>query len=164
MMEADPIKASEIINVLNVDTSRFQIPQYYSKVKEVVDYFSTFPNMRYYLLKVTSGAPDRLEKAWNYVALQKEREALLNSFTAEEFAPDIEEQLTNKFLTQDNISRIRQDVDTKKQLIAEREVNRKHTAEFHAQKEGAVKKINLKEVERKLDNLENINKIINKYE
>lgn len=153
------------MSMLNVDPAHLNIPRTYNKIKDVVDYFTAFPNMRYYLLKVTSGKPgDKLEHAWNYVALQKEREALLDSFVAEEFAPDIEDQLKDKYLTKDNVARIRQDIDTKTQLIKERDANRQHTAEFQAQKAGAMKQINLKEVSRKLDEFENISNIIDKYD
>lgn len=162
---ADPIKASEIVEILGLGPEVFNIPRQFNKIRDVVDYFSPMDNMRYYLLKVVSGKPgERLDAAWNYVALQREREAILSRFEASEFAPDIEQQLEQKYLTRENMTRIRQDVDMKKQLIAERNRNRQQTADVRATEQAAMKKINLTEISNNLNDLEAINNIIDKHE
>jgi len=71
----DAITGSEIMGILGLSTDDFGLAQNYAKFKDIVGFMKGFSDYRYVLNKITRGKMvDKLDHAWNYVAIAKEKE------------------------------------------------------------------------------------------
>lgn len=70
----DAIKGSEIMGLLDLTPEDFGIPKRFSQFRDVVDFMKGFSDYRYVLNKITRGKQvDKLDHAWSYTALAKEK-------------------------------------------------------------------------------------------
>lgn len=71
----DAITGSEIMGILGLSTDDFGLAQNYEKFKDIVQFMKGYSDYRYVLNKITRGKMvDKLDHAWNYVAIAKEKE------------------------------------------------------------------------------------------
>jgi hypothetical protein len=161
MLNLDPIKSTEILAPLGLFPHDFDNPQKFSKIQEIVSYFGTYPNPRSKVLQVLLGKPgEKLDILWEYVALQNEKKAKVATLNPNDFEPDIAEELSKQHLSLKTSKRIKEDIARRK-LEAQRK--QEHKQEQKDQR-GIDKALDLTHVEKTIDDIEDLNKLIAVYE
>lgn len=110
-----PGVGADIMRILGVSATDLNFPKKLQQVQDITDYFKNTKNYREKILKITSGksGDDKIDMAWSYVQLQRERENKISKLDPQDFEPDVVEQIKNKYLTKDKISLLKKDIINK---------------------------------------------------
>jgi hypothetical protein len=105
-------EASQIIELLGIASYELDNPKRYSQLQDVAAYFKGDPSLRTRILQILSkGNGDKLDSVWTFVELHNEKARALQKLDPAQFAEDIEEQIKTGILTQDNLNRIKKDIE-----------------------------------------------------
>jgi hypothetical protein len=166
----DPIEGAEILDLIGVNYYDFENPKKLNQIQDVVNYFSGKKDKRYQILKVLSGKTvvNRLDTIWTFVELIKERENKIAALNQDDFEPDIQEELKNKYLTRDKIKIIKKDIDNhKKQAeeIKKREMeDRQYNKLVDKKLTKAIDVSKLIEIEKNVNEIEQLNEMLMAYD
>jgi hypothetical protein len=111
MFDFDPLVSADIMHALGVDASQLANAHFYTRIKEVVDYFKNSPNPRRDILRVVqkkSGNP--LDLTWTYVQLQREKERQIAKLNPEDFEVDVAAEIVRGHITKDKRERVKKDI------------------------------------------------------
>lgn len=163
-------EASQIIELLSIAPYELDNPRRYTQLQDIATYFKGDPGMRSKLLQILSKAHgDKLDAVWTYVELHNEKARALQKLEPSQFAEDIEEQLKSGVLTQENISRIKKDIEIKKKDYSKEfqkaEALEQSNQDQVAQLLAKPKPLDiLSETLKHLDKVESLNKELSFYE
>lgn len=134
----DPLKITEVMNLIGMETHYLAIPRYYNQLKDIVNYFAESPNLRYDILKVISNKQgNKFDVLWTYVELQKEKAAKVQVLDPEDFESNIAEEIVAGHVTKSNRSQLSEVIRKKKEELE----RKKEEAKFQTSKDKAVEKI-----------------------
>lgn len=165
-LRIDPIAGTEILDILGLSTYDLDNPKKYSMIREVVEFYKG-QNARGSILRILSKQPymDKLDAIWTYVQLQKEKQEKLQQLEPTDFEPDIEEQLKAKYLTKDNLKRVKDEIFKKLQEERKRQARQeREDQEYEENKNKALGKVKLESINESLSQVEVINKALEFYE
>ena len=73
-LKLDPILSTEILDYLGIHPDEIHDNRRFTKLQEVVKFFTNVENRRFVINKLMNGKPgiDKLDHVWQYVTLRKE--------------------------------------------------------------------------------------------
>ena len=169
-----PGVGADIMQILGVSATDLNFPKKLQQVQDITNYFKTFKNYREKILDVvlTSchhlGRPseDKIDMVWSYVQLQLERQNKISSLDPNDFEPNVEQEIKNRYLTKENISRVKEDISKRikqeKGIIEDMQEKKQKTQLEEKRVTQAV--ANLKKyntITLTLEDVEKINKLLN---
>lgn len=156
----NPLDGAELMSIIGISADDLNIQGRAGKVQEISRYLETIKNPKYTVLKLVQGknSADKLEVVWSWVQLQKERERHINQLNPQDFTPDIEEQLRQKYLSRDKMKDIK--ASAQKQLQEQQELRKRikdehKTTEAQRKAEEAI----IKKVEKLNKAVESVNQL-----
>jgi len=175
MEENDPIEFTEMMELLGANYVDTDDPKRYQQLKDIVGYFSGRDDKRHIIFKIlnnfyTKGGIirngiDRVDVIWNWVQLTIEREKLTKELPKEQFTEDIQKEIEREYLTKDNIKILKDQLkeriedENKPEEIEGKEDNKKGDKAT----EKAVKTSQLQDIQKKVEQIEQINQELDKY-
>lgn len=117
----------EFMNLIGINQDDLSTPMAVERFKEIVQYFSKFPNPRYELLKILNKKPgiDNFEMVYNYVQLVKEQQSEIASLDLTDFTKEVQSEISNGYITIDTINTIQAEL---KKLLDKDPENEKYLA------------------------------------
>jgi len=106
-------QSADMMTLLGLAHYDLDNPRKFAMFQDVTKHFGSIPNWREKMLRILSkGYGDKLDNVWTYVELQNEKARAIQQLDPSQFAEDIEEQIKTGILTQENIKRIKKDIET----------------------------------------------------
>jgi len=168
----DPLIATEIMDLLGISQGDLKLSNTLDRLIDVIEHFQGEKNYRGNILRVLDkhygGEP--LQRVWEYVQLTQERAREIKELPKEEFAKDIQDEIEERYLTKENMEKIKKDIVkhkkdikinedyiglTQKAYKASREISDKSRQE---------KLEKLQTIEKKINKIDSLNKQIDKYQ
>ncbi len=115
----------EFMSLMGIDQDELSVPIAVERFKEIVQYFSKFPNPRYELLKILNKKPgiDNFEMVYNYVQLAKEQQSEIASLDLTDFTAEVQSEIKNGYITMDTLNTLQSEL---KALLAKDTENEKY--------------------------------------
>lgn len=159
-----PELGSQIFEALGVSPVEFEIPRRFKQLQDIGAYLMRYENPRYKLLQVVSEkSGDKIDIAWTWVQLQKEKEAKVRSLDPKDFEPDVAAELSQGFLSLQKRRQVEADIARRRQEV-ERKRQREQEAHLQAQKEKAISQVDkLTKVEETMKEIDNLDRELSYY-
>lgn len=173
----DVIESSEIMELLRASYVDLDDPKRYQMIVDIVKYFSGRKDKRITILKILTGKPtyqdqfsDAVDIVWNWVQLTQERSNKIRGLPKEQFTGDIQKEIENEYLTRDNIKILKSQLGErisegkkKEELAKEKKEEEREIEKGDKATEKAVSTSQLQEIQKKVEEVEQINKELEKY-
>lgn len=163
---SDPIFATDIMSLLDIPSYVEGFPRQNAKLLDVIDYFKSVPNYRNRLLRVLAQKNgDKLDIAWTYVQLLREKEKAVKSLNPSDFEADVADEIVKGYISKDKIKTVKDDITERMKAAQKAEAEEAKQEVMSSKKtEKAISVSMMQEYSRKLSEIEKLNEELKAYE